>query len=91
MDTITTCHGRVIKYSLRLRRGSNRVIKNDLLKIDEWLHQEAQQEAFYYCDGYMAQFINGMNPKKLTSAERTMLNEYLFGKEEVMLHNSMED
>jgi hypothetical protein len=91
MHTITTQHGRIIEYDLRLRRGNNRVIKNDLLKIDEWLHQEAQQEAIYYCDGYMAYFINGMNPKKLTSVERTMLNEYLFGKEEVMLHNSMED
>jgi hypothetical protein len=39
----------------------------------------------------MAVFISGMNPKHLTPAERTMLNEYLFGKEEVMLHNSAKE
>ena len=88
LSTIKTVRGRVIEYDLRLRKGSNRVIQNDLKAIDAWLHQEAQMEANYYCDGYMAVFINGMNPKRLTPAERTLLNEYLFGVEEVMLHNS---
>jgi len=87
LSSIKTVHGRVIEYNLRLRKGSNRVIQNDLKAIDAWLHQEAQMEANYYYDGYMAVFINGMNPKRLTPAERTMLNEYLFGVEEVMLHN----
>ena len=91
LSTIKTVHGRVIEYNLRLRKGSNRVIQNDLKAIDAWLHQEAQMEANYYCDGYMAVFINGMNPKRLTPAERTMLNEYLFGVEEVMLHNSAKE
>jgi hypothetical protein len=88
LSQITTQRGRIIQYNLRLRKGSNRIVQNDLKAIDAWLHQEAQMEANYYCDGYMAEFINGMNPKKLTPAERTMLNEYLFGAEEVMLHNS---
>ena len=91
LSTIKTVRGRVIEYDLRLRKGSNRVIQNDLKAIDAWLHQEAQMEANYYCDGYMAVFINGMNPKRLTPAERTMLNEYLFGVEEVMLHNSAKE
>jgi hypothetical protein len=91
LSTIKTVRGRVIQYDLRLRSNGARVFQKDLKSIDAWLHQEAQMEANYYCDGYMAVFINGMNPKRLTPAERTMLNEYLFGKEEVMLHNSAKE
>ena len=90
LSSITTKHGWVIQYELRLRKGSNRIVRNDLMALDVWLHQEAQMEANYFCDGYMSTFINGMNPKKLTPADRDMLNEYLFGQEEVMLHNSAE-
>jgi hypothetical protein len=89
--TITTARGRVIEYDLRVRKGSNRIVKNDLKTVDAWLHEEAQMEANYYCDGYAAVFINGMNPKKLTPAERTMLNDYLFGQDEVFLYNSAKE
>jgi hypothetical protein len=91
VSSITTKRGRVIQYELRLRKGSNRIVNNDLTALDAWLHQEAANEAFYYCDGYMAGLIAGMNPKKLSPADRDMLNEYLFGQEEAMLHNSAED
>jgi hypothetical protein len=92
VNSITTVRGREIQYNLRLRKGgSNRIVQNDLKTIDAWLHQEAQMEANYFCDGYMSVFINGMNPKHLAPAERTMLNEYLFGVEEVMLYNSAKE
>ena len=92
LSSITTKRGRVIQYDLRLRyKSSSRKIQNDQKAIDAWLHQEAQMEANYFCDGYMSVFINGMNPKRLSPADRTMLNEYLFGVEEVMLYNSAEE
>jgi hypothetical protein len=91
MHTITTQYGRAIQYDLRVRKGSDRIVRKDLKTIDAWLHQEAQMEANYFCDGWMSVFIDGMNPEHLTPAERTILNEYLFGQEELMLHNSAKE
>ena len=91
LSTIKTVRGRVIQYDLRLRRGNGSVIKNDLKKIDDWLLQEALIEADCFYDQYAHTIFCGMNPKRLSPADRTMLNEYLFGQEEVMLHNSSKE
>ena len=87
LSSITTQHGRVIQYNLRLRKGNNRIVQNDLRKIDEWLHQEGILETEYMHNEYLNLMFSSMNPKKLTPCDRSMLNEYLFGVEEVMLHN----
>lgn len=91
LSEITTRRGRVIQYDLRLRRGGNRIIQNDLKKIDVWLLQEALIEANCFYDQYAHTIFCGMNSKKLTQSDKDMLNDYLFGQEEVMLHNSAED
>jgi hypothetical protein len=91
MNTITTQHGRVIEYNLRFRKGSGRKIMNDLKAVDFWLHQEAILETRFMKNEYLGALFLSMNPKKLTQCDKDMLNDYLFGIKEVMLHNSAEN
>jgi hypothetical protein len=88
VNYITTQHGRVIQYNLRLRTDGARKFKNDLKAIDIWLHQEGILETLFMKDDHVHTLFFGMNPKKLSQSDKDMLNDYLFGKEEVMLYAS---
>jgi len=63
-----------------IRTDSDRKLNIDLKKVDAWLVDEAIKEADYRQDTYNSdRFEFSMNARKLSPADRTSLNDYLFG------------
>lgn len=77
--TIITRSGREISMPPMIRITSNRVCKSDINKMSCWLVHEAMQEALYREDDFNLVHFEHTNPKKMTSSDYDITNEYLFG------------
>ena len=61
-----------------IRLDTERKIIIDLKKFDNWLLKNAKEEAIIRNDDYNQIILNGMKEGKLTTADRYMINQYLF-------------
>lgn len=77
--TIITRSGREIELPPPLRATTNRILKSDIIKMSYWLVNQAVQEALYREDDFNLVHFEHTNPKKMTSSDYDITNEYLFG------------
>ena len=77
--TITTQHGRIITTP------NVKGTRQGIVKLDTWLLTETMLEAEHAKDDYVAGMFSKTNPKKLSQADRDIMNVYLFGQEEISL------
>ena len=77
---ISTLTGREIDPPA-IRTITHRKCVIDCLKADEWLRDEAINEATIKNDRFCVTIFNHSNPKKLTHADKDGMHVYLFGKE----------
>lgn len=77
MKTIT---GRVISDPPKIRLDSNRKTINDLKKLDQWLLDQALEEAKSKNDDWFPLLIKNEVAGKLPVATRASINLYLFGE-----------
>ena len=84
-QNVTTLAGRTTPLPEGIRLDSSIKAANDIKKIDEWLVEQAQIESHVKKDDYNANIFKELNSKKLTPADRTNINQYLFGKNELII------
>lgn len=77
MKTIT---GREIPNPPQIRLDSNRKAINDLKKLDQWLLDQAFDEAKSRNDDYFPLLIKNEKAGKLPVATKESINLYLFGE-----------
>jgi len=83
--TITTLSGRTLEVPNQITAASTRGINKNIASVDAWLINEAKIEAKSKGDDWNFDQFDRIDPKKITPAERTDLNLYLFGQEEIPL------
>ena len=82
---IRTLSGRIVEPPIQKATQSERGVKANIKAVDRWLIEEAKAEAKAKKDDWNLDNFSKIDPKQITPAERTDLNVYLFGKEEVGL------
>jgi N12 class adenine-specific DNA methylase len=80
-EVATTVSGRKTSPFPKVDMGSDRKVGNSLKRSDKWLHSEALVEASARADNFNYQNFEGMNPDRLSPADRDGLNEYLFNQD----------
>lgn len=75
-----TLTGRVITNPPLIRISSNRKALNDIKKVQQWLLDNAREEAEHKQDSYFLLLIKNEKAGKLPQATIDSLNVYLFGK-----------
>ena len=78
MKTITTITGREIPYPPAIRTETSRKASIDCKKVDDWLISQGIDEAISRNDEY--NLLMFRNLKNLYTADRDLLNYYLFDK-----------
>lgn len=76
---IKTLTGREID-SPSIRTVTQRKCVIDCIKADEWLRNEAIEEAIIKNDRFCLNHFKHSNPKELTQADKDGMHLYLFGK-----------
>jgi hypothetical protein len=79
---IQSISGRILENPPKVRSGSDRIVLNDLRKVDLWLWQSGLDEATANHDEWVTILFKNLNPKKLTNGDRGLINQYLFGDSE---------
>jgi len=78
MKTLQTITGRSIPYPPAIRLETSRKAAIDCKKVDDWLISQGIAEAVSRNDEY--NLLTFRNLKKLYTADRDLLNYYLFEK-----------
>lgn len=79
---IKTVSGREIPAPPPIRLDTDRKASSDVKKVDSWLLDQALQEAEDRNDDFNKTQFQGLDPKKLSPADKDILNQYLFGHED---------
>uniref|UniRef100_A0A6M3J434 Putative structural protein n=1 Tax=viral metagenome TaxID=1070528 RepID=A0A6M3J434_9ZZZZ len=77
---IKTVSGRSIPVPPVIRLETNRKATIDVAKVDAWLLEQGIAEATAKNDDFVLTQFKGLNPKRLSPADKDSLNEYLFGE-----------
>uniref|UniRef100_A0A6M3K9Z4 Uncharacterized protein n=1 Tax=viral metagenome TaxID=1070528 RepID=A0A6M3K9Z4_9ZZZZ len=79
-NQVQTQSGRMIPVPPGIRLETARKAQIDVRKTDAWLVEQAQSEAKAKGDEFVSQQFEQMNPKKLSPADKDIMNDYLFGE-----------
>ena len=79
-NTIQTQSGRSIPVPPSIRLETTRKATIDVAKVDAWLVEQGRAEALARNDEFVGLQFEGMNPKRLSPADKDILNDYLFGE-----------
>lgn len=77
-DVIISATGRSLTPVPRIDMTTDRKSKASLKRLDEWLCEEARQEASFRHDSFNGPMFCALNPEKLSQADRDCVNLYLF-------------
>jgi len=77
-EVVRSQSGRELAPFPRVETGTDRKIKNTMQRVDAWLVDEARMEV--QGDDYRETLVSALDPKRLSPADRTMLNTMLFGE-----------
>lgn len=75
----------------KIASGSDMQARNTLKRMDAWLHTEALAEAKATRNDYLETLLKGINPKRMSPADRDMVNIALFGSERATDRNLITD
>lgn len=80
--TVRTASGRALSNVPKVAMTSDRAASASIKKMDAWLHAEAIAEAKATGNDWNQTLLKGINPKRMTPADRASVNLLLFGHED---------